>query len=115
MRADSRATDVIRAIVSVVRARGAVHLMVIQAHAGTDAGIRVSAIIVSGITAGRSDDQIRMRADPRAADVIRAIVSVVRAGRTVRLVIVEAYSGAVARIRVCAVTVGGITARGTGR
>ena len=56
-----------------------------------------------------------MRADPRAADVVGAVISIVRTRRTVRLVVVQAGARAVTRVGVGAIIVGGITAGRTGR
>ena len=114
MRADPRATEVVGAIVAVVGARCSVGLVIVQASARAVAGIRIRAVIVGGITAGRTGRAVRMRADAGATYVVGAIVAVVRARGAVRLVIVQADAGPVTGIRVGAFIVNGITTGGTG-
>ena len=52
MRAHPAATDVIGAVVAVIRTCRPVRLVVIQTDACPVTGIRVGAVIIGGITAG---------------------------------------------------------------
>ena len=112
MRAEPRATDVIGAIVSVIGARRAVRFVVVQAGAGAVTRIRVRAIVVRGITAGRPRRIIRMRTDTCGTDVVGALATIIRTARSIRFMIVQAGPSTIARIRVRAIIVGGVT---TGR
>ena len=115
MRAGTGDADIVGACVGVVRAGRPINLKIVQAGARSVAGIRVGAVVIRGITTGGSRRQIRMRAGTGGADVVGTFVAVVRAGGSVRLVIVQAGAGAITGIRVGAVVVGGIPTGGSGR
>ena len=89
-------TDVVRAVVTVIGARGSIQLVVCLA----------SAYSVAGISASRTRRQIRMRAstDP-IADIIGTVVPVVRTRGSGGLIVNQARPGAIAGIRVRAIRV----------
>ena len=86
--------------------------MVSQAGPGSIAGIRVRAVIIQGIAAGRSRRPIRMGTHPGGTDVVRTVVTVIRAGCTVNQVGVRTQSAPVANVVGTFVTV--VRARRTG-
>ena len=112
----SPVTDVIRAIVSFVRARGSRDLIVKETRSGSITGVRVGAIIVGGITTRGTRGQVRMAAPTGAVtDIVGAVVPVVGAGGSRRLVVREADTGPVASIRVRAVRSAGVASGRTRR
>ena len=110
--ADPCRAHIVRAVICVVGACCPVGLVIVQARACSVAGIRVRAIVVRGITAGRPRRIIRMRTDTCGTDVVGAIATIIRTARSIRFMIVQAGPSAIARIRVRAIIVGGVT---TGR
>ena len=105
MRAGAGGTDIIGAIIPVVRARGSVGFMIVQTGSGAVASVRARTVAVRGITTGRPGRQVGMRASTRGADIIGAVVAVIRTCRAIRLVIVQTRTRAVARIGIGAVVV----------
>ena len=75
--ARSRSTHIVRALVSVVRARRAIRFVIVQASARPIAGIRIGAIVVRRITAGRTCREVRIGAGTANAQIIRAFVAVI--------------------------------------
>ena len=105
MRAGASTANVIRALVTVIRARGSRQLVVRQTCAGAVASIRVGAVIVGQVATGRACGQVRMGAYPRTANIVGAIISVVGAPRAVDEVRMRATAETIADIVRTLVTV----------
>ena len=76
-------TSVGRAVVSVIRARGAGRLIICLARARTVTGIRIGAITINWISAGRTGRRDPMGTNTVGANVLCAFVPLVRARRLV--------------------------------
>ena len=75
--------DIIRTLVAIIRAGGPRRLVVWQAGSRSVTSVGVGAVVVGGVTAGGAGRKVRMRTGSRRADVVRTVIAVVGAARIV--------------------------------
>ncbi len=93
MRTHPGTARVTRTFIPVVRTDRTVGEIVDLANTEPVAGVRVGAIINRWTATRRARNQVRMRTDAGTAGVTRAVVSIVRTGRSVQEVRMRADAG----------------------
>ena len=112
--AETRHADIHGAVVAVVGTGRAVRCVVGPAYAQSVASVGIRAIIVRGIATGGSGGKAGVGAHPGRTNVVRTIVAVVRATRSIGLMVGQARPGSVAGIRIRAVVVCRIATQSSG-